>query len=107
MIVTTTLDIEGHKIIKYLGIARGINVRSPTISQGVFGGLQKIVGGNIEAYTQMCEQAREQSYDLMVKQATKMGADALVGVRYDASDVAERCTEVLCYGTAVKIESIS
>lgn len=106
MIITTTLAVDGHRIIDYLGIVRGIVVRAPTISQGVLGGLKQIVGGRIEAYTRMCEQAREQSYDDMVQHARTLGANAIVGVRYDASDVIDRSTEVLCYGTAVIIEAV-
>ena len=102
--VTDTFNFEGHRIREYKGIVRGIIVRSPTIAQGIAGGLKSIVGGKIGAYTKMCEQAREQAYDLMIQHAIEMGANAVVGVRYDASDVVEHATEVLCYGTAVVIE---
>ncbi len=106
MPVTTTLSIDGYRIREYKGVARGIIVRSPTIAQGIMGGLKNIVGGQIGAYTQMCEQAREQAFDLMVEHAQEMGANAVVGMRYDASEVVSRgsATEVLCYGTAVVIE---
>ena len=106
MPVTTTLSIEGYRIREYKGVARGIIVRSPTIAQGIVGGLKNIVGGRIGAYTEMCEQAREQAYDLMVEHAQEMGANAVVGMRYDASEVVSKgsATEVLCYGTAVVIE---
>jgi len=105
MIVTTTLNIEGHSIIEYKGIVRGIIVRSPTISQGILGGLKNIIGGRIGAYTEMCEQARQTAYDEMVEHATRLGANAIVGVCYDASEVVSQgsATEVLCYGTAVRI----
>jgi len=102
--VTTTFTIEGYRIVKYLGVVRGIIVRAPTISQGIMGGLKTIIGGQIGAYTTMCEQAREQAYELMVQHAQQMGANAIVGLRYDASDVHATATEVLCYGTAVVIE---
>jgi uncharacterized protein YbjQ (UPF0145 family) len=106
MPVTTTLTIEGYRIREYKGVARGIIVRSPTIAQGIVGGLKNIIGGRIGAYTEMCEQAREQAYELLVEHAREMGANAVVGMRYDASEVVSKgsATEVLCYGTAVVIE---
>ncbi len=106
MHVTTTFTVEGHRIIEYKGLVRGITVRSPTIAQGLLGGLKSIVGGKIGAYTQMCEQARQQAYEAMLEHASELGANAIVGVSYDASDVApdSSATEVLCYGTAVVIE---
>jgi uncharacterized protein YbjQ (UPF0145 family) len=104
--VTTTFTIEGYRIARYLGVVRGIIVRAPTISQGFLGGLKSIIGGQIGAYTQMCEQARTQAYDLLIDHAQALGANAIVGLRYDASEVASKAsaTEVLCYGTAVIIE---
>ena len=104
MPVTTTFTIEGFRIREYKGVVRGIIVRSPTIAQGILGGLKNIIGGKIGAYTRMCEQARQQAYDLLMEHAQEMGANAIVGLRYDASDVADAATEVLCYGTAVVIE---
>ena len=106
MPVTTTLSIEGYRITRYIGVCRGIIVRSPTIAQGILGGLKSIVGGQIGAYTEMCEQTRQQAYDLLVEHAQQMGANAIVGLRYDASEIGGRtaATEVLCYGTAVVIE---
>lgn len=101
--VTTTFTIEGYRIQKYLGLVRGIIVRSPTIVQGIFGGLKSVVGGRIGAYTEMCEQTRQQAYELLIDHAVAVGANAVVGLRYDASDVGDRGTEVLCYGTAVFI----
>lgn len=109
MIVTTTLDIEGHRIIEYKGLVRGIIVRSPTIVQGFLGGLKNILGGQIGAFREMCDQARQQAYDAMLSDAVERGANAIVGVRYDASDVGSSsvsATEVLCYGTAVVIERV-
>ena len=104
--VTTTFTIEGYHVKTYLGVVRGIIVRAPTISQGILGGLKSIVGGRIGAYTEMCEQTRQQAYDLMLDHAVALGANAVVGLRYDASEVASRvsATEVFCYGTAVVIE---
>lgn len=110
MLVSTTMDVEGFRIIEYRGMVRGITVRAPTIMQGLVGSLKNIVGGKIGAFTTMCDQAREQAYELMIKQATHVGANAIIGVRYDASQVGgDRiyATEVLCYGTAVVIERIS
>jgi uncharacterized protein YbjQ (UPF0145 family) len=103
ILTSTTFTIDGYRIVENLGVVRGITVRSPTIAQGFMGGLKQLVGGQIGAYTQMCEQAREQAFEHMVKHAQERGANAIVGVRYDASDVASGATEVLCYGTAVKV----
>jgi uncharacterized protein YbjQ (UPF0145 family) len=103
MIVTTTFAIEGHEIVEYKGVVRGIIVRSPTIAQGIVGGLKNIVGGRIGAYTEMCEQARQQAYDSLLAHARALGANAVVGMRYDASEVVSTATEVLCYGTAVVV----
>src|SRR3954466_11683247 len=105
--VTTTFTIEGYRVRQYLGIVRGIIVRAPTISQGIMGGLKSIIGGNIGAYTEMGEQARQQAYDLLIDHARALGANAIVGLRYDASEIGGKtssATEVLCYGTAVVIE---
>jgi len=108
MIVVTTLEVTGCRIIEYKGIVRGIIVRSPTIMQSFFGGLKNIIGGQIGAFTTMCEQAREQAYELMIQHASESGANAIIGMRYDASDLSGRyaATEVLCYGTAVVIDRI-
>ena len=108
MAVTTTFTIEGYRIRAYLGVVRGIIVRAPTISQGIIGGLKSIVGGRIGAYTEMCEQTRQQAYDLLIDHARALGANAVVGLRFDASEVASKtsATEVLCYGTAVVIEAL-
>lgn len=104
--VTTTFTIEGYRIKTYLGVVRGIIVRAPTISQGILGGLKSIIGGQIGAYTEMCEQARQQAYELLVDHAVALGANAVLGLRFDASEVASKfsSTEVLCYGTAVILE---
>lgn len=104
---TTTFSIEGQRITQYKGMVRGIVVRSPTISQGILGGLKSIIGGQIGAYTEMCEQARQTAYALMLEHATQMGANAVLGVRYESSEVGSRqssATEVLCYGTAVVLQ---
>jgi uncharacterized protein YbjQ (UPF0145 family) len=107
--VSTTFAFDGYRIKEYKGIVRGIIVRAPTISQGILGGLKSIVGGNIGSYTQMCEQAREQAMAAMLEHAQQMGANAVVGVRYDATEIGGRmaATEVLCYGTAVVVEPLA
>lgn len=104
--VTTTFTFEGYRVARYLGVVRGLIVRAPTISQGIMGGLKSIVGGRIGAYTEMCEQARQQAYELMMDHAAKLGANAILGFRYDASEIGgtSHASEVLCYGTAVIIE---
>lgn len=106
MQITTTFTIDGYRIKEYKGIVRGIIVRSPTISQGLLGGLKNIVGGQIGAYTDMCEQTRQQAYEVCLQHAREVGANAIVGMRYDTSEVVSQgsATEVLCYGTAVVIE---
>lgn len=106
MIVTTGNDVAGHEITQYLGVVRGIVVRSPSIAQGFFGGLKQIVGGNIESYAEVCEQAREEAFRRMEMHARRLGADALIGVRYDATEFSPSVTEVLAYGTAVKLAKL-
>lgn len=105
MLTSTTFDIIGHEILEHRGLVRGIIVRSPTISQGILGGLKNIIGGQIGAYTKMCEQTRSQAYDEMERHAQLLGANAIIGIRYDASSVEPQggAVEVLCYGTAVVV----
>ena len=105
MLASTTFEIPGHEIVEHRGLVRGIIVRSPTISQGIIGGLKNIIGGRIGAYTTMCEQTRSQAYEDMEQHAAQLGANAIVGIRYDASSVEPRggAVEVLCYGTAVVV----
>lgn len=106
--VTTTFTFEGHRVVKYLGVVRGLVVRAPTIKQGIIGGLKTVIGGRIGAYTEMCEQTRQQAFDLLIDHAHQLGANAILGVRFDASDVGRQsgATEVLAYGTAVIIEPV-
>lgn len=107
MHVTTTFSIEGQRITEYKGLVRGIVVRAPTIGQGILGGLKAIIGGQIGAYAEMCEQARQQAYERLLQHAKEVGANAVLGVRYESSEVGSRqgsATEVLCYGTAVVIQ---
>jgi uncharacterized protein YbjQ (UPF0145 family) len=105
MLASTTFEIIGYEIAEHKGLVRGIIVRSPTISQGILGGLKNIIGGKIGAYTSMCEQTRGQAFEELEKNAASLGANAVIGIRYDASSVEPRggSVEVLCYGTAVVV----
>jgi uncharacterized protein YbjQ (UPF0145 family) len=103
LIVTSGNDIAGHEITQYLGIVRGIIVRSTGIGRGIVGGLRSIGGGNIPEYVAVCEEARQHAYSLMVEHANQMRADAVIAFRYDATEFMQACTEVLAYGTAVKL----
>jgi uncharacterized protein YbjQ (UPF0145 family) len=106
LMTTTTFSIDGYRIVEYKGLVRGIVVRSPTLGQGFFGGLRQIIGGQIAAFAEMCEQARAEAFDLLVEHAREVRANAVVGVRYESSEVGRQgsATEVLCYGTAVVIQ---
>ena len=99
--VTTALELPGHETVSNVGVVRGIVVRSRSIVGSFAAGIQTIFGGNITLYTEMCEQARKDAFKLMVAQAQSHGANAIVAVRYDATEVMNGVTEVLCYGTAV------
>jgi uncharacterized protein YbjQ (UPF0145 family) len=101
--VTTGNSLEGYEISEYLGIVRGIVVRAQTITQGIRGAFSQILGGNIRAYEEVCEHARSEAYARMVEHAQERGADAVVAMRYDATEFAPGVTEVLAYGTAVKL----
>ena len=103
MTVTSGNEVAGRSIVSYIGIVRGIVVRSPSIGQGLMGGLKTIVGGNIESYAKVCEDAREEAFERMVRHAEERGAHAVIGFRYDATEFAQGVTEVLAYGTAVKL----
>ena len=102
--ITTALELPGHRVVRNLGLVRGITVRSRSIVGNFLGGLQTLFGGNITIYTRLCEQAREQTYQEMVQHARQLGANAIIAVRYDATDLMAGLTEVLCYGTAVIVE---
>ncbi len=104
--VTSAFELPGYRIEKNMGIVRGITVRSRSIVGSFFGGIQTIFGGNITIYTELCEQTRSESYALMRREAIKRGANAVIALRYDATEVMPGVTEVLCYGTAVKVEKI-
>ena len=101
---STTFEIVGHKITKNLGVVRGIVVRSRSIIGNIGAGIQSLFGGNITLYTKLCEMTREQAFEMMLKHAEELGANAIIGVRYDATEIAAGITEVLCYGTAVVVK---
>jgi uncharacterized protein YbjQ (UPF0145 family) len=103
MVVTTGFEIEGRHITEYLGVVRGIVVRATGIGRGIVGGLKSIVGGNIEEWAHVCEHARMEAFNRMVQHAHEIGADAVIGMRYDATEFAQGSTEVLAYGTAVRL----
>ena len=105
--VTTAFELPGVRIKRNFGVVRGIVVRSRSIFGTIGAGLQTIVGGNITLLTDLCEKTREQAFEKMVSHAIMMGADAIIGMRYDATEVMQGVTEVLCYGTAVRIEKIT
>jgi uncharacterized protein YbjQ (UPF0145 family) len=102
--VTTAFELHGFRVSRQLGIVRGITVRSRSIFGTIGGSLQTIVGGNITAFTNLCEKAREEAFELMSRHAAERGANAIVGMRYDANEVMDGVTEVLAYGTAVLVE---
>src|SRR6516225_11442808 len=103
--VTTAFELPGHRITKNLGIVRGIVVRSRSLIGNIGAGLQTLFGGNITLYTELCEKARSDAYEQLLQHAQDLGANAVIGVRYDANDIMQGVTEVLCYGTAVVVES--
>jgi uncharacterized protein YbjQ (UPF0145 family) len=102
--VSSGFEVNGHRIVKNLGIVRGITVRSRSIVGNIGAGIQTLFGGNITLYETLCERAREQAYERMVEHAEAMGANAIIGMRYDATEVGAGITEVLAYGTAVVVE---
>lgn len=106
LITSTTFTVDGYRIAKNLGVVRGITVRSRSIFGTIGGSLQTLVGGNITLFTELCERTREEAFDMMVRHAEECGANAVVGVRYDATEVMQGVTEVLCYGTAVILEAV-
>jgi len=102
--VTTAFTLDGYRIVRNLGLVRGIIVRSRSILGTIGAGLQTLVGGNITLLTNLCEQTREHAFDLMLQHAAELGANAVIGMRYDATEVMQGVTEVLAYGTAVYVE---
>ena len=104
--VTTAFTLDGYRITRNLGVVRGITVRSRSIVGNFAGGIQSMFGGNITIYTELCEHARGEAFEFMLQHAAQIGANAVVGMRYDANDVMEGITEVLAYGTAVVVEKV-
>lgn len=102
--ITTAFELPGHRITKNLGIVRGITVRSRNVFANIGASFQTIFGGNITLYTELCERAREEAFQLMVKHAQQVGSNAIIGMRYDANEIGTGITEVLVYGTAVVVE---
>ena len=103
-LITTGFDIAGYTVVRNLGVARGITVRSRSVVGNMVGSIQSMFGGNITIYTELCEHARAEAFELMVKHAEQAGANAIIGMRYDANEVMEGITEVLAYGTAVVVQ---
>ena len=104
MIVTTTNEVAGYRVVRHLGVVRGLTVRSRSVIGNIGAGIQSLFGGNITIYTDLAEKAREEAYELMVQHATQLGANAIVAMRYDANEITDGITEVLAYGTAVVVE---
>lgn len=102
--VTTAFGLPGHRVVRSLGVVRGITVRSRSVIGNFVGGIQSLFGGNITIYTELCEQARRETYQEMLDNARRLGANAIIGMRYDATEIMTGLTEVLCYGTAVVLE---
>jgi uncharacterized protein YbjQ (UPF0145 family) len=101
---TTTFEIPGYRVTRSLGLVRGIVVRSRSVLGTIGAGLQTLIGGDITLYTEMCEKTREDAFERMLQHAAEFGADAIIGVRYDATEIMQGVTEVLCYGTAVQVQ---
>jgi uncharacterized protein YbjQ (UPF0145 family) len=102
--VTTAFELPGYRVARSLGLVRGVTVRSRSVLGTIGASLETLVGGNITLFEEMCEKAREQALDLMMDHAVARGANAVIGVRYDANDVMQGVTEVIAYGTAVQVE---
>lgn len=106
MIVVTTNDLPGHRVVRVIGLARGLSVRSRSLVGNIGATFQILKGGNISIYTKLAETARQEAYDMLLAQAKDMGANAIIAMRYDANEMASAVTEVLAYGTAVVVEPI-
>ncbi len=104
-LTTTAFTLDGYRVVETLGVVRGITVRSRSILGTIGGSLQTILGGNISLFTELCENTRAEAFQLMVTHAEAVGANAIIGVRYDGTEVMQGVTEVLCYGTAVVVEA--
>jgi uncharacterized protein YbjQ (UPF0145 family) len=102
-LVTSAFELPGHTIVRNYGLVRGIIVRSRSVLGNIAAGFQQMIGGNISIYTELCEQARSDAYEIMIQHAAQIGANAIIGARYDATEITQGVTEVLCYGTAVTV----
>lgn len=105
--VTTALELPGYRVVRNLGLVRGVTVRSRSIFGTIGASLQTVVGGNITLFEEMCEKTRQQALDLMLEHAIERGGNAVIGMRYDATEVMQGVTEVIAYGTAVQVERAS
>jgi uncharacterized protein YbjQ (UPF0145 family) len=105
-LVTTAFELPGFRVVQTLGVVRGIVVRSRNLFVNIGAALQSLVGGNIVAWTRLCEQTRSEAFDIMIQHATELGANAIIGARYDATEISSVATEVLAYGTAVIVEPL-
>jgi uncharacterized protein YbjQ (UPF0145 family) len=101
---TTVLALDGYSVVENLGVVRGITVRSRSIFGTIGGSLQTLLGGNISLFTELCEKTRSEAFEMMVEHAEQLGANAVVGIRYDATELMQGVSEVLCYGTALIVE---
>lgn len=107
MMVTTTNDLTGYRVVRTLGVVRGLTVRSRSVVGNLGAAIQILFGGNISVYTKLAEQTRQEAFDLLIRQGEALGANAILGMRYDANEIASAVTEVLAYGTAVVVEKTS
>jgi uncharacterized protein YbjQ (UPF0145 family) len=105
-LTTTAFTLDGYKVVKNFGIVRGIIVRSRSVFGTIGASLQTLVGGDITLFSNLCEETRQHAFDRMIEHAAKLGANAVIGVRYDATEVMQSVTEVLCYGTAVRVQPL-
>ena len=105
-LVTTNINIDGYKVVKNIGVVRGIIVRSRSLFGNIGAGIQTLFGGNITLYTELCEQTRRDAYELMIQHAQQLGANAILSFRYDATEIMNGVTEVLAYGTACVVEKV-
>lgn len=106
MIVVTTNDLAGYRVVRHFGMVRGITVRSRSVIGNLGGAIQSVFGGKLSVYTNLAETAREEAYELLVRHAQELGANAVIGMRYDANEIMEGITEILAYGTAVEVEPV-
>ncbi|MEQ1615632.1 MAG: YbjQ family protein [Hyphomicrobiaceae bacterium] len=107
MLVATTNDLAGYRIVRHIGVVRGLSVRSRNVVSNIGASFQILFGGNISVYTKLAEQARQEAFDLLIRHAEEAGANAIIAMRYDANEIAAAVTEVIAYGTAVVVEPVT